>query len=253
LFLYGRLAAVRFDQAWFRYARRGDWTLREIDLAVDPGDTIVVLGRNGAGKSTLLQLAAGVLRPVRGAVRDRPATVGWVPERFPADQPWTAGQYLLRMAALRGLRGSAEVGRWAERLLLTEHLGTRLADLSKGTAQKVGLAQALLVSPGLLVLDEPWEGLDAEARRLIPGIVGEVAAAGGAVLVSDHRGEIAGLPEAIRWTVADGMVQPGEIPASDEVVIEIGVRRADAETAVAELRAAGHRILGVRTDGRIPS
>jgi ABC-2 type transport system ATP-binding protein len=243
---------VRFDQVWFRYARRGDWTLREIDLTVEPGDTVVVLGRNGAGKSTLLQLAAGVLRPVRGAVRDRPAVVGWVPERFPADQPWTAGQYLLRMAALRGLRG-AEVGRWTERLLLTEHLGTRLADLSKGTAQKVGLAQALLVNPGLLVLDEPWEGLDAVARQLIPGIVGEVTEAGGAVLVSDHRGEIAGLPEAIRWTVAEATVRPGETAASDEVVIEIGVRRADADAAVDRLRADGHRVLGVRADGRIPS
>jgi ABC-type multidrug transport system ATPase subunit len=237
---------VRFDQVWFRYARRGDWTLREIDLAVHPGDTIVVLGRNGAGKSTLLQLGAGVLRPARGAVRDRPAVVGWVPERFPTDQPWTAGQYLLRMAALRGLRGGAEVGHWAERLLLTEHLGTRLADLSKGTAQKVGLAQALLVSPGLLVLDEPWEGLDAVARTLIPGIVGEVTAAGGSVLVSDHRGEIAGLPGAIRWTVADRTIRPGEPAASDEVVVEVAVRRADVDAEVARLRAEGHRVLGVR-------
>jgi ABC-type multidrug transport system ATPase subunit len=244
---------VRFDQVWFRYARRGDWTLREVDLAVHPGDTIVVLGRNGAGKSTLLQLGAGVLRPVRGTVRDRPPVVGWVPERFPADQPWTAGQYLLRMAALRGLRGSTEVGRWAERLLLTEHLGTRLADLSKGTAQKVGLAQALMVRPGLLVLDEPWEGLDAAARQLIPGIVREVTEAGGAVLVSDHRGEIAGLPEALRWTVADGTVRPGETPPSDEVVIEIAVRQADADTTVARLRADGHQVLGVRADGRLPS
>jgi ABC-2 type transport system ATP-binding protein len=244
---------VRFDQVWFRYARRDAWTLRGIDLTVEPGDTIVALGRNGAGKSTLLQLAAGVLRPVRGTVRDRPAVVGWVPERFPADQPWTAGQYLLRMAGLRGLRGGAEVGRWAERLLLTEHLGTRLADLSKGTAQKVGLAQALLVSPGLLVLDEPWEGLDSVARELIPGIVGEVTEGGGAVLVSDHRGEIAGLPDAIRWTVAEATVRPAEMPASDEVVIEIGVRRADADAAVDRLRADGHRVLGVRADGRIPS
>jgi ABC-2 type transport system ATP-binding protein len=244
---------VRFDQVWFRYARRDAWTLRGIDLTVEPGDTIVALGRNGAGKSTLLQLAAGVLRPVRGTVRDRPAVVGWVPERFPADQPWTAGQYLLRMAGLRGLRGGAEVGRWAERLLLTEHLGTRLADLSKGTAQKVGLAQALLVSPGLLVLDEPWEGLDSVARELIPGIVGEVTEGGGAVLVSDHRGEIAGLPDAIRWTVAEATVRPAEMPASDEVVIEIGVRRADAGAAVDRLRADGHRVLGVRADGRIPS
>jgi ABC-2 type transport system ATP-binding protein len=245
---------VRFDQIWFRYARRAPWTLQAVDASVNPGDTVVVLGRNGAGKSTLLQVAAGVLRPARGAVRDRPAIIGWVPERFPAEQPFTAGQYLLRMAALRGLRGTAEVDHWIERLMLTEHVGTRLSDLSKGTAQKVGLAQALLVRPDLLVLDEPWEGLDSVARTLIPEIVAEVTDNGGAVLVSDHRGEITGLPEAIRWTVTDGTVRPTETPDSDEVIVEVAVRRTDADDTVARLRADGHRILAVRTpqSGRLP-
>ena len=237
---------MRFDQVWFRYARRAEWTLRTVDATVEPGATVVVLGRNGAGKSTLLQLAAGVLRPVRGAVRDRPPVVGWVPERFPAHQPFTAGQYLSRMAALRGLRGTAPVEPWIERLGLAEHRHTRLADLSKGTAQKVGLAQALLVAPGLLVLDEPWEGLDSVARALIPHIVGEVTAAGGAVLVSDHRGEIAGLPGAIRWTVTGGGVHSGAPPEADEVVVEVAVRRTAADATVARLRAEGHRILTVR-------
>ncbi|MEU4219389.1 ATP-binding cassette domain-containing protein [Actinoplanes sp. NPDC026623] len=241
---------MRFDNVWFRYARRAGWTLQSVDATVQRGATVVVLGRNGAGKSTLLQLAAGVLRPVHGAVRERPPVVGWVPERFPADQPFTTEQYLTRMAAVRGLRGGAETRRWIERLGLGEHRHTRLADLSKGTAQKVGLAQALLLSPGLLVLDEPWEGLDAASRTLIPQIVGEVTAAGGTVLVSDHRGEIAGLPDAIRWMVTDGTVgteadPPGE-PA--EVVIEVAVRRADADHTVARLRADGHRVLGVRAE-----
>jgi ABC-type multidrug transport system ATPase subunit len=235
---------------WFRYARRADWTLRECDATVEPGATVVILGRNGAGKSTLLQLAAGVLRPGRGAIRDRPAVVGWVPERFPADQPFTAGDYLRRMAEVRGAAPSA-VGHWVERLLLTEHAETRLADLSKGTAQKVGLAQALLVPPGLLVLDEPWEGLDSVARTLIPDIVAEVTAAGGAVLVSDHRGEITALPGALHWTVAEGTVQvtsPSPAPpvAEDEVIVEVAVRRSEADRAVVALRASGHRVLGVR-------
>jgi len=104
---------VRFDQVSFRYARRAGWALRAVDAAVEPGQTIVVLGRNGAGKSTLLQLAAGVLRPGRGAIRGRPAVVGWVPERFPADQPFTAGDYLRRMAEVRGAPESA-VDQWIE-------------------------------------------------------------------------------------------------------------------------------------------
>jgi ABC-type multidrug transport system ATPase subunit len=219
--------------------------LTAVDAVVQPGETVVVLGRNGAGKSTLLQLAAGVLRPVRGNVQDRPQVIGWVPERFPADQPFTAEQYLRRMAALRG---GGDVDGWIERLKFGEHRHTRLADLSKGTAQKVGLAQALLVRPGLLVLDEPWEGLDSVARKLIPEIVAEVTGDGGTVLVSDHRGEIAGLPDAIRWTVADGTARPAVEVESDEVVVEVAVRRADADRTVAQLRADGHRVLGVRED-----
>ncbi|SNY52001.1 ATP-binding cassette domain-containing protein [Paractinoplanes atraurantiacus] len=237
---------MRFDGVWFRYGRRLPWALREIDATVEPGQTVVVLGRNGAGKSTLLQLAAGVLRPVRGSVRDRPPIVGWVPERFPADQPFTAEQYLRRMARLRGVAESA-AGEWMERLLLAEHAGTRLGDLSKGTAQKVGVAQALLARPGLLVLDEPWEGLDAAARTLIPEIVAEVTATGGIVLVSDHRNEIAGLPGATHWQVTESSVRFEEpTTPADEVIIEVAVRRADADQAVVRLRAEGHRVLDVR-------
>ncbi|MEU4158740.1 ATP-binding cassette domain-containing protein [Actinoplanes sp. NPDC026670] len=237
---------MRFDDVWFRYARRAPWTLHEVGATIDPGRTIVVLGRNGAGKSTLLQLAAGVLRPTRGVVRDRPAVVGWVPERFPATQPFTTFGYLSAMAEIRGLP-SATADPWIERLGLTPHADTPLAELSKGTAQKVGLAQALLTPPGLLVLDEPWEGLDAPSRELIPQIVAEVTAAGGTVLVSDHRGEIANLPDALHWTIADGTlhVEPAP-PAADEVVIEVAVPRPDAAAAVDRLRAAGHRVLGVR-------
>ena len=237
---------MRFDQVSFRYARRAGWTLRAIDAAVEPGRTIVVLGRNGAGKSTLLQLAAGVLRPTRGAVTGRPAVVGWVPERFPADQPFTAGEYLRRMAELRGRPDPGLVRHWVERLLLTEHTGTRLPELSKGTAQKVGLAQALLVRPDLLVLDEPWEGLDSVARTLIPEIVAEVTAAGGSVLVSDHRGEIAGLAGATHWTVADGEVTETPVERPDEVIVEVAVHRTDADRTMVKLRAEGHRVLGVR-------
>ncbi|MBM2619144.1 ABC transporter ATP-binding protein [Actinoplanes sp. LDG1-06] len=243
---------MRFEGLWFRYGRRADWTLQAVDASVEPGQTVVVLGRNGAGKSTLLQLAAGVLRPSRGAVRDRPPVVGWVPERFPADQPFTAGDYLHRMALVRG-HDPSQADEWIERLLLADHTGTRLSDLSKGTAQKVGLAQALIARPGLLILDEPWEGLDAVARTLIPGIVAEVTAAGGMVLLSDHRGETARIPGAIHWQVADATLAPAPpppAPARDEVVIEVAVRRADADEAVVRLRAQGHAVLGVREAGR---
>ncbi|MFY1688007.1 ATP-binding cassette domain-containing protein [Plantactinospora sp. WMMB782] len=280
---------MRVDQVWLRYGRRAPWVLRAVELEIGPGQSAVVLGRNGVGKSTLLQLAVGVLRPSRGAVRDRPATVGWVPERFPAEQPYTVAQYLIGMGRIRGLSGAAAertATGWIERLGLAAYRDVRLPALSKGTAQKVGLAQALLRPPGLLVLDEPWEGLDGPTRELVPELIGEVLDDGGAVLVSDHRGETVRLPSAMRWSVADATVTvtppetigkgtagtaagipavgtaaagipvgaatgapsaPGQrVAGAGTSVVEIAVPTERALETVAALRRAGHQVLGVR-------
>ncbi|MEU8366914.1 ABC transporter ATP-binding protein [Micromonospora tulbaghiae] len=241
---------MRLDGVWLRYHRQGPWVLRQVDVAIRPGEVAVVLGRNGAGKSTLLQLAAGVLRPSRGRVADRPPVVGWVPERFPADQPFTVGAYLSAMGRVAGLPGPAAdraVRHWVERLGLTRFHDVRLPRLSKGTAQKVGLAQALLRPPGLLVLDEPWEGLDATARESVPEIIGEVLADGGTVLVSDHRGETVRLPGARHLSVTDGTVtEEASSGGAAVAVVELAVPAAGLAAAVARLRADGHQILRVR-------
>ncbi|MEU7804800.1 ABC transporter ATP-binding protein [Micromonospora arborensis] len=246
---------MRLENVWVRYHRQGPWVLRGVDVRLGPGEVAVVLGRNGVGKSTLLQVAAGVLRPGRGRVTGRPARVGWVPERFPADQPFTVTRYLTGMARVAGLRGAAvdeAVTSWIDRLGLAAFRSVRLPELSKGTAQKVGLAQAMLRLPGLLVLDEPWEGLDAATRELVPELIAEVLAADGAVLVSDHRGETVRLPAARRWSVADGSLTE-EAPSADEAiaVVEVAVPAARVAGTVARLRAEGHQILRVRADNSI--
>jgi ABC-type multidrug transport system ATPase subunit len=221
--------------------------LQGVTVSLEPGQVIVVGGRNGAGKSTLLQLVAGVLAPGRGAVIERPDRVGWVPERFPAQQPYTVDRYLMAMAALAGLNPDERidaVDKWTNRLGISSFAATRLGSLSKGTAQKVGLAQALLALPDLLILDEPWEGLDAETRELIPEIVGEVQAAGGCVLVSDHLGETARLPGAATWTVIDAGVTVGD--AEEFWVIEVAVPAKHGPEVMDEIRGAGHEIVRVR-------
>ncbi len=243
-------SSVRLDGVAYRYRRNEPWVLDGVDVAVSGGEAVVVLGRNGAGKSTLLQLLAGVLRPGHGRITDRPDRIGWVPERFPTDPPFTVAAYLIAVGKLRGLRepeAAKATGNWIDRLGLGSFRRSMLADLSKGTAQKVGLAQALIVTPDLLVLDELWEGLDAGARELVPEIVGEVLAAGGAVVLSDHRGETAWLPTTARWRVADNRVTvEAEAGADAECVIEVAVSAAAAPAAIALLRAAGHDNLRVR-------
>src|SRR5258707_2087503 len=167
------------------------------------------------------------------------------------------------MGRIRGLGAavaSAEVDRWASRLHLEPYLDVRLAEVSKGTAQKVSLIQALVARPDLLVLDEPWEGLDKPTREEVPQIIAEVLADGGAVLVSDHLGEVERLPDAVRWHVRDARVRP-ELPPVRQVpparqkpvlqrwVIEVGAADADVSATVARLRSDGHQALGIRPQG----
>ncbi|GAA4715340.1 ATP-binding cassette domain-containing protein [Phytohabitans rumicis] len=246
---------MQLDDVWLRYRRQAPWVLRGVSVGLRPGEAASVIGRNGVGKSTLLRLAAGLLRPQRGTVRDRPARVGYVPERFPADQPFTARRYLLGMAGVRGLAAAAArhaVDGWAERLHFGRLLDTPMAELSKGSAQKVGLIQAVLCSPDLLILDEPWEGLDAATRAEVPLIVGEVTAAGGRVLISDHLGSAGELPGVRRWELVDGSLSEA---SSDlvECVIEVAVATSDVPSAVASLRAAGHQVVGVRVYEQEPT
>lgn len=164
--------------------------LSGVDLDLAAGDVVAVAGGNGAGKSTLLRVIAGLTRPSGGVLHDRPAALGYVPERFPPHDRMSARSYLTHMGRVRGLR-TAQAGQRAgellERLALAGGADTALRQLSKGNAQKVALAQALLVPPELLVLDEPWSGLDTSAHGALGEIIGDVRRAGGCVVFTDHR------------------------------------------------------------------
>nr|WP_240942363.1 ATP-binding cassette domain-containing protein [Planosporangium thailandense] len=226
--------------------------MREVSLSLPAGATAVLLGRNGAGKSTLLRAIVGTLTPARGRITDRPEPVAWVPERFPPDQPFTVADYLTHMGAIRGRRPAtarSAARDWAERFQLTPYLDVRLPALSKGTVQKVGLIQALLVPPGLLVLDEPTEGLDGAVLAELPRVIAEVTATGGSVIVSDHSGALVDLPGARTWQVDGGHVTE-VLPAAGggRRVIEVAVSADRATDTVAQLRAAGHEVLRVRDE-----
>lgn len=173
-----------------RYSRRGPWVLDGVDLTVAPGVITVVAAGNGAGKSTLLRIVAGASAPTVGRVLGRPGTVAYIPERAPVRLRMTARQYAAHMGRLRGLRADVVRTRAAElfeRLKLAPGPDVPIMALSKGNSRKVTMVQAFLRDPDLLVVDEPYAGLDAPAGRELRGLLGEAAERGTAVLVSAHE------------------------------------------------------------------
>jgi len=199
---------LRLDAVSKRYGR-GRWVLRDVHLEVPPGVVTAITGGNGSGKSTLLRVLVGLSIPTRGTVSGRPQAVGYVPDRFPPNERLSAMAYLTHMGRIRGLTTEVAAARadlLMDRLALVGGKDAPLRTLSKGNAQKVAVAQALLVPPWLLVLDEPWSGLDASAHGVLGEIIGEVARAGGAVVFTDHRESITRAHASRTYAVSGGQV-----------------------------------------------
>ncbi|MFI7409551.1 ATP-binding cassette domain-containing protein [Streptomyces sp. NPDC049627] len=197
---------LRLDNVGRRYGLRGPWVLRGVHLTVPPGTLTRIEGPNGTGKSTLLRLLARIDAPTEGKITGRLRTA-YVPERFPTALPFTALGYLTHLGTVHGLSRPAAIraaGEYLDRFGAAAHARTPMAQLSKGSSQKVAVAQALLADPELLVLDEAWTGLDAAARGELERAVAELTAAGTAVVFVDHDPRrLAGAPDAT-YTVRDG-------------------------------------------------
>ena len=194
-----------------KHYRRGIPVLRDVDLDIFPGVATVVGGGNGSGKSTLLRIVAGVVRPTSGTVRGRPRSVGYLPSPFPAELRLSATGYLRHFAAIRGLPRSRATGHGWDVLTRLGFAGdpdAPIRTLSKGNMHKVGLAQALLPADGLVVLDEPWSGLDHAAQLALDAMITELVADGRSVLITDHVGHALRLPERRALALTDGMLHP---------------------------------------------
>jgi ABC-type multidrug transport system ATPase subunit len=245
---------MRLDAVGKRYGMRQPWVVQGFSAGPLNGRLVRVTGRNGSGKSTLLRVVAGVSRPSAGQVTGRPHC-GYVPERFPGGLPFSGRDYLLHLARVHGLRGGSgarAVEGWLERLGAASYADQPVRSMSKGMCQKMALAQALLPSPGLLVLDEAWTGLDSAARGALDAAVTERVAAGGTVLFVDHDPARLAGREDERWdfgspglvTVLAGpapllaaSAAPTTAPRLERVTIRL--EAADAAEAVERVRAIG--------------
>ncbi len=203
---------MRLDGVGKRYGVRAPWVISDVSLEIRPGDLIRLEGGNGTGKSTLARVIAGATEPSRGNVTGRPET-GFVPERFPPALPFTGRDYLRHMGRIRGLTGrelDSRIDRWLDRLGGGEHSGHLFRNMSKGSAQKFAIAQALLPRGGLLVLDEAWTGLDSRARGALDDAVAERLEDGGSVIFINHYSENGHLPGTRRYRLDAGRLIPAE-------------------------------------------
>lgn len=175
--------------------------LRELSMEVPAGEIVGFVGSNGAGKSTAMRIVLGVLeadsgevrwdgRPVDLAVRQR---IGYMPEERGLYPRMKVSDQLVYLARLHGLDPSsakAAMEHWTEVLGIAERRGDEILKLSLGNQQRVQLAAALVHSPDILVLDEPFSGLDPVAVDVMSGVLREQAAAGVPVLFSSHQLEL---------------------------------------------------------------
>lgn len=169
-----------------------------LSLRIERGSVVGLLGPNGAGKTTTLKMALGFIRPDRGRAAlfgkspsdpSGRARIGYLPENPYFYEYLTAEEFLDYYGRLRGLPASeraAAVGLALDRVGLSSRRGLSLRKMSKGMIQRVGLAQALLHDPELVILDEPMSGLDPVGRRDVRDLIVSLRSAGRTVFFSSH-------------------------------------------------------------------
>ena len=199
----------------------------DISLIARPGEVVGLLGPNGAGKTTTLRMLTGYLAPSRGSVRvfghdmQRSARaaqrlLGYLPEGAPCYDDMSVMAFLRFTARVRGLRGKAmrrRIDTLVEQLSLQSVLRQRIDTLSKGFKRRVGLAQALVHDPELLVLDEPTDGLDPNQKRQVRELIIALAS-DKIIVVSTHILEEVSALCTRALVIANGRLVADDAPAA---------------------------------------
>ena len=237
--------------------------VRDVSFSIARGEILGYLGPNGSGKSTTIKMIVGLLEPTKGSilmdgkdVTDDAVTfkskLGYVPEEPHLYTHLTATEYLMLVGRLRGLDGGRVAAKSEELLRLFELHDARYATMSaysKGMRQRVLLAAALLHDPELLVLDEPFSGLDVTADVLFRTFLRALADEGRAILFSSHRLDV--VEKVCRRVV---ILHRGVVVADDDVATLKLQRSASLEDVFAEVTrqedvsvTAAHIVKVVRT------
>jgi ABC-2 type transport system ATP-binding protein len=193
----------------------------DLSFGVRPGEVFGYLGPNGAGKTTTIRTLLDLIRPTSGRATvlgmDSHAEaveihrrVGYLPGEFSLYDHLTGGEYLVYLANLRGGVPSARIAELAERLDLD--LSVRIKTLSHGNRQKVGLIQAFMHRPELLILDEPTSGLDPLMQQVFYGMLAEARSDGRTVFLSSHV-----MPEVERVCDRVGIIREGRLVAVEDI------------------------------------
>ncbi len=198
----------------------GKTAVEDLTLHVAPGEICGFIGRNGAGKTTTLRAVAGVMGFTEGTItiagRDvqkdpvgAKSVTAFLPDNPDLYEFMSGIEYVNFIADLYAIPSKARqerIGRYGEAFGLTSDLGSPLAGYSHGMKQKLALISALIREPQLLILDEPFVGLDPAASHLLKGYLGDICARGGAVFFSTHVLEVA---EKLCHTIA--IIQDGRL------------------------------------------
>jgi ABC-2 type transport system ATP-binding protein len=242
--------------------------LKGVDLEVGEGELVGLLGPNGAGKSTLVKIAVGLVRPTGGTAevagaragsRDARAALGYLAELFRFPGWYTADEVLELHQRLAGSRGgAAERSRLLELVALSDAARRRVDGMSKGMQQRLGIAQALVGTPRILLLDEPTSALDPVGRRTVRLLLEELRTQGVSVLLNSHLlSEIELVCDRVAILLNGEVVAAGtpaqlsrprgvELETNEGTRTIAGATREDAPRLVAEAIAAGRRVYGVR-------
>jgi ABC-2 type transport system ATP-binding protein len=242
--------------------------LKGVDLDVGEGELFGLLGPNGAGKSTLVKIAVGLVRAsggkaevagARAGSRAARASLGYLAELFRFPGWYTADEVLELHQRLAGSRGgAAERARLLELVALADATKRRVDGMSKGMQQRLGVAQALVGEPRILLLDEPTSALDPVGRRTVRLLLEELRARGVSVLLNSHLlSEIELVCDRVAILLAGEVVAAGtpaelarprgvELDTEEGTRMVAGATREDAPRLVAEAVASGRSVYGVR-------